>query len=64
MKQISAAAMARVARYTGAAGYSGGTGAGALRVLALLPAPGTAHALYAALHAALHCNDDSYFPLL
>ncbi|CAH0716660.1 unnamed protein product, partial [Brenthis ino] len=60
--QISAAAMARVARYTGAAGYSGG--AGARRVLALLPAPGTAHALHAALHAALHCNDNSYFPLL
>lgn len=71
--QISAAAMARVARYTGmesagtsAASATGvpGTVAGETRVLALLPAPGRALSLYAALVSAARHNSDVFFPLL
>ncbi|XP_022832298.1 uncharacterized protein LOC111360569 [Spodoptera litura] len=58
--QISAAAMARVARYTGAEG----TATGESRVLSLLPPPGRSHALHAVLAAALHHNCDSHFPML
>ncbi|XP_045784582.1 vacuolar protein sorting-associated protein 13B [Maniola jurtina] len=58
--QISAAAMARVARYTGAEGYV----TSEARVLSLLPPPGRSSALYAALAAALQHNSDSHFPLL
>ncbi|XP_052752571.1 intermembrane lipid transfer protein VPS13B isoform X4 [Galleria mellonella] len=58
--QISAAAMARVARYTGAEG----TTAAEARVLAMLPAPARAHALYATLTSAIHHNADTHFPLL
>nr|XP_034839520.1 vacuolar protein sorting-associated protein 13B [Maniola hyperantus] len=58
--QISAAAMARVARYTGAEGYV----TSEARVLSLLPPPGRSNALYAALAAALQHNSDSHFPLL
>ncbi|XP_038216589.1 uncharacterized protein LOC119835687 [Zerene cesonia] len=61
--QISAAAMARVARYTGAEGCGAGAGAEE-RVLALLPAPGRAHALHAALAAAAHHNTGEHTPLL
>ncbi|XP_060809400.1 uncharacterized protein LOC106130565 isoform X3 [Amyelois transitella] len=59
--QISAAAMARVARYTGAEGASS---TGEARVLALMCAPARSHALYAALAAAIHHNADSHFSLL
>ncbi|XP_068617900.1 intermembrane lipid transfer protein VPS13B isoform X2 [Battus philenor] len=74
--QISAAAMARVARYTGTSGgaamagvgASGGVGAsdGATdtRVLLLRNAPAHAHALHAALAAAAHHNCPAHFPLL
>ncbi|KAM3969019.1 vacuolar protein sorting 13B [Aphomia sociella] len=58
--QISAAAMARVARYTGAEGAS----VAEARVLALLPAPGRSHSLYATLTSAIHHNADTHFPLL
>ncbi|CAG9558247.1 unnamed protein product [Danaus chrysippus] len=57
---ISAAAMARVARYTGAEGYNSNES----RVLTLLPAPGVSHALYAALAAALHHNANTHFPFM
>ncbi|XP_063838023.1 uncharacterized protein LOC135087115 [Ostrinia nubilalis] len=65
--QLSAAAMARVARYTGAeAGTGGGSGAGAgeARVLSLLPPPGRSLALHAALLAACRHNSGHHFPLL
>ncbi|KAJ0183610.1 hypothetical protein K1T71_000033 [Dendrolimus kikuchii] len=58
--QISAAAMARVARYTGAEGTPGAEA----RTLSLLPIPAQAHALHAGLAAAIHNNADSHFPLL
>ncbi|CAH2103450.1 unnamed protein product [Euphydryas editha] len=58
--QISAAAMARVARYTGAEGFD----TNETRLLTLLPPPATAHALRAALCALLHANVDTHFTLL
>ncbi|KAJ8737284.1 hypothetical protein PYW07_000555 [Mythimna separata] len=58
--QISAAAMARVARYTGA----DGGGPAQARVLSLLPLPGRSHALHAALTTALHHNAETHFPIL
>lgn len=58
--QISAAAMARVARYTGAEGYD----TNETRLLTLLPPPSTAHALRAVLCAVLHANVDTHFTLL
>ncbi|CAH0578321.1 unnamed protein product [Chrysodeixis includens] len=58
--QISAAAMARVARYTGAEGSQQSE----MRVLSLLPKPGRSHSLHAALAAALHHNADTHFPML
>ncbi|KAH9643537.1 hypothetical protein HF086_016744 [Spodoptera exigua] len=58
--QISAAAMARVARYTGAEGSATAES----RVLSLLPPPRKSYALHAALAAALHHNSDSHFPIL
>ncbi|KAI8430531.1 hypothetical protein MSG28_000768 [Choristoneura fumiferana] len=60
--QISAAAMARVARYTGAGGAA--PAASEARVLALLPPPRRAPALHAALAAAIHHNADSHLHLL
>ncbi|PZC79662.1 hypothetical protein B5X24_HaOG216061 [Helicoverpa armigera] len=57
--QISAAAMARVARYTGSEGAQA-----EVRVLTLLPPPGRSYALHAALAAALHHNADTHFPML
>ncbi|XP_075990406.1 vacuolar protein sorting 13B isoform X2 [Anticarsia gemmatalis] len=59
--QITAAAMARVARYTGAEGTTGPTEE---RILSLLPAPGRSHSLHAALAAALHHNADTHFSLM
>ncbi|CAG4977886.1 unnamed protein product [Colias eurytheme] len=58
--QLSAAAMARVARYTGAEARAGAEA----RVLTLLPAPGCAHALYAALAAAVHHNTGDHTAML
>ncbi|VVC87784.1 unnamed protein product [Leptidea sinapis] len=58
--QISAAAMARVARFTGA-----GVGAeGEVRVLTLQTALGLSHALHAALTSAIHHNNAAHFALL
>ncbi|XP_053623621.1 uncharacterized protein Vps13B [Plodia interpunctella] len=63
--QVSAAAMARVARYTGAEGAgTAGAGGGETRVLEFMCAPVRAHALYAALTTAIHHNADSHFSLL
>lgn len=58
--QISAAAMARVARYTGT---EAGGGCEA-RVLSLLPSPGCAYSLHAALQAAIHHNSANHIPML
>ncbi|XP_059059916.1 intermembrane lipid transfer protein VPS13B [Achroia grisella] len=57
---ISAAAMARVARYTGAEG----TNTAEARVLAFLPGPARSYALYATLTSAIHHNADTHFSLL
>ncbi|KAL0902781.1 hypothetical protein ABMA27_000580 [Loxostege sticticalis] len=61
--QLSAAAMARVARYTGTEGASSAA-VGEERVLSLLPPPGRSLALHAALAAAIHHNSGTHFPLL
>ncbi|XP_063394354.1 intermembrane lipid transfer protein VPS13B [Cydia fagiglandana] len=61
--QVSSAAMARVARYTGADGGVA-PAPGAARVLALQPAARHAPALRAALTAALHAVSDDHLHLL
>ncbi|XP_041987845.1 vacuolar protein sorting-associated protein 13B isoform X2 [Aricia agestis] len=58
--EVNAAAMARVARYTGAEG-SNVTEA---RVLPLVPGTGQSHALHAVLSAAIHSNSASHFSLI
>ncbi|XP_049885072.1 intermembrane lipid transfer protein VPS13B isoform X3 [Pectinophora gossypiella] len=62
--QVTAAAMARVARYTGAEGTSSTSSTHESRVMALLPTPGQANALYAALLTAIHNTADTHFSLL
>lgn len=58
--QISAAAMARVARYTGTEGAPTSES----RVLSLVPTAGRAYALHVTLATLLHHNVDSHFQLL
>ncbi|KAJ2954658.1 hypothetical protein O0L34_g2954 [Tuta absoluta] len=69
---ISEAAMARVARYTGAGGLGRASATGAAssaalgseaRLLVVHAAPGQEHALHAALLALVHANADSHFSL-
>ncbi|CAH2207654.1 jg24005 [Pararge aegeria aegeria] len=57
--QVNAAAMARVARYTGAEYRFNNA-----RVLTIQSQPGKSHALHAVLSLALQHNNSSHFPLL
>ncbi|XP_026331803.1 uncharacterized protein LOC113239151 isoform X1 [Hyposmocoma kahamanoa] len=63
--QVTAAAMARVARYTGAETAATTSGVSAEhRMLTLLPNPGQSYSLHCTLAAAIHSNSDTHFCLL
>lgn len=59
--QISAAAMARVARYTGA---EGAPSQSEVRILSLLTQPGRDHSLYAILATVLHQDPETHLAIL